>query len=248
MAWPTTPISTVNLDADSDSISAARADLKLAVDAINDLIDFGEPSGGGGGVTSIIAGTGISVNQSTGDVTITATGSGSGSIGRVAQSFATGTAGSGTTETISNSVLIPANTFAAGDVIEIYTQWNSGATTVAGNCVFSMWFNTSNSLTGAVGVNSFFGGSSQALHYRIRTSLDVIDAASNTRGFKGSPSANYVTNPFEASGFGTDNISPNPTTFSIDWTQNQYLILAGAVYNTSNGGSVTNVGYQIYKR
>ena len=41
MAWPTTPISTANLDAGSDSISAARADLYQTVVAVNDMISAG---------------------------------------------------------------------------------------------------------------------------------------------------------------------------------------------------------------
>ena len=41
MAWPSTTISTANLDQGSDSISAARADLYQAVVAVNDIINAG---------------------------------------------------------------------------------------------------------------------------------------------------------------------------------------------------------------
>ena len=41
MAWPTTPVSTVNVDASSDRISLARADIKDSFDKLNDIIDHG---------------------------------------------------------------------------------------------------------------------------------------------------------------------------------------------------------------
>ncbi|HLO39702.1 MAG TPA: hypothetical protein VK176_01665, partial [Phycisphaerales bacterium] len=37
-SWPSTPIDTTDMDAGSDSPASARTDLKLAVDAINDMI------------------------------------------------------------------------------------------------------------------------------------------------------------------------------------------------------------------
>lgn len=39
MTFPNTPISTVNIDADTDSVSSARADIQSAVQTVNSLID-----------------------------------------------------------------------------------------------------------------------------------------------------------------------------------------------------------------
>lgn len=248
MAWPSTPISTQHLDADSDSISSARADLKLTVDAVNDLINYGEPAGGSGGVTSVIAGTGISVSSATGDVTITATGGGGGSSGRVAGSLTNGTAVTGTTETISKSVLIPANTFVAGDVVEIYTQWNLVNTNGSYIVHYArQYFNTANSLTGAKKINTWFNdtGNTSTRHLRTRSSVDVVNATNNTRGWNGESGTNVIT-VHEATGFGHDGVSPGPVTYVINWTVDQYFIMTCT--NSSTAGSMTAVGYQIYKR
>ena len=51
-------------------------------DSVGDIVSI-SGSGGGGGVTSIIAGSGISVDQATGDVTVTATGGGGGAVDSV---------------------------------------------------------------------------------------------------------------------------------------------------------------------
>ena len=44
--WPSTTISTANLDAGSDRPSLARADLKQMADVVNELVNYGAPSGG----------------------------------------------------------------------------------------------------------------------------------------------------------------------------------------------------------
>lgn len=96
--WPSgTKASTDNLDAGTDKPSLARADIKQNVDNVNDIIDMfnitsptdgqilkyntsntrfelATDSTGSGGITSVVAGTGISVDQtSEGGVTITNT-------------------------------------------------------------------------------------------------------------------------------------------------------------------------------
>ena len=47
MAWPSANISLSNVDADSDSISSARADIYQAFTSLNDIIQAGPGSGGG---------------------------------------------------------------------------------------------------------------------------------------------------------------------------------------------------------
>lgn len=48
MSWPTTPISTTNLDSGTDSPAAARADLLAAVQAVNTMMTDQLPTGQGG--------------------------------------------------------------------------------------------------------------------------------------------------------------------------------------------------------
>jgi hypothetical protein len=57
---------------------AGGTDRRININASGALQIDSTPVGGGGGVTSIIAGSGISVDTSTGDVTVTATGGGGG--------------------------------------------------------------------------------------------------------------------------------------------------------------------------
>jgi hypothetical protein len=199
------------------------------------------------GVTSIVAGTGISVSGANGAVTITNTSSGGGGIERVAGSFATGTTASTTTEIVSLSVLIPANTFSTGDVVEIYHQYN---TTGGGNqneLQSNVYVNTSNAIGGS-NIDSDLIGDTASKHLRLRTSVDVIASNGNTRGFVGGGSASATNLVYEGTGFGQDGFSPSPSTYSINWTVNQYIIFG--VKRTSAGATDTGacVGYQIYRR
>ena len=43
MTWPTTPINTTNLDNGADEPRLARADIKNMADAVNAMIDYGDP-------------------------------------------------------------------------------------------------------------------------------------------------------------------------------------------------------------
>lgn len=200
------------------------------------------------GVTSLTAGTGISLTAGTGAITITNTATaGTGSVARIAGTFADGNTASSTTEIRSHSVLIPANTFEAGDVIEIYSQWNTTAGTSANQTTGTIWVNTTNAV-GGISVNSFILGTNAASHFRLRHSMDVISAASNTRGFVGSGSANTPDSVYEASGFGRDSFSPSPATFAINWTQNQYIVFGAKRNESDDTANLTCVGYQIYKR
>lgn len=200
------------------------------------------------GVTSLTAGTGISVSSANGAVTITNTStSGTGSVTRVANSFSTGTQATTTTEIKSLSVLIPANTFSAGDVVEIYSQWNTTAGGNDGETIGTIYINTSDAL-GGQSVNSIIMGTNATAHYRLRMSLDVIASSGNTRGFVGSGSATSTTLVYEGTGFGGDSFSPSPATYSINWTQNQYIVFAAKQVGAGDTADLTCVGYQIYKR
>lgn len=60
MAWPSANISLSNVDADSDSISSARADIYQAFTSLNDIIQVGPGSGGGGGFSGNLFGNTLS--------------------------------------------------------------------------------------------------------------------------------------------------------------------------------------------
>lgn len=86
------PTDSINALADVDTItSAPTTGQVLEWDGSN----WVPATPAAGGVTSIIAGTGISVDQATGDVTITATGGGGGGVGVATRTSDSGTASSG---------------------------------------------------------------------------------------------------------------------------------------------------------
>ena len=194
-------------------------------------------------VNSIAAGTGISVSGSTGNVTITNTIG----IGKVAYSYATGTYGSNV-EILSASVLIPANTFNNNDTIDIWAQWtsNSGLTYPR---TARIYVNTANSIPGAT-TNQVWGailGATPTCFYRTAVQLDVLNQPNNTRGFAYAGS-NSTLSYYNATGFGTNGVSPSPTVYVIDWGVNQYIIFTCQNSGTGTSDGLTNVGYQIYKR
>lgn len=61
--WPTTTISTSNLDAGSDRPSLARADIKSMADVVNELVNYGAPTG----ITIFIVGSSLSGASGTTD-------------------------------------------------------------------------------------------------------------------------------------------------------------------------------------
>ena len=92
--WPTTTISTTNLDSASDQPGLARADLKSMADVVNELVNYGTPTSGAtsafiwgqgfntstlstrlaGEVDAAIAAGLVTVNTSTDNWTFAATG------------------------------------------------------------------------------------------------------------------------------------------------------------------------------
>jgi hypothetical protein len=128
--------------------------------------------------------------------------------------------------TLINSLLIPANTFSSGDIVTIETC----VTKSAANNAFSFYFyvNTSATLVGAtlVATNTSVATATRAAQLYRRLTIDVAAGTGNatiavnsTFGVRDDISGTYTT------GF---------STLLIDWTVDQYLIVAGSVVNTSD--------------
>ena len=88
--------------------------------------------------------------------------------------LAIGTTGTNVTSTVANtitqSVLIPANTLAANNTLDIIARYTKTGTVGGGN--YRMYINTTNSLTGATLIASFYtiaGGASIPTHQNFRT-------------------------------------------------------------------------------
>ena len=129
----------------------------------------------------------------------------------VSKDITDSTALTGTTAiTLMKSVLIPANTFATGDVVKILSR--AIRNTATGSAVNYFYTNTANSLTGATligiqqGTFSFFG-MERSIYIKSNTISETI---------------NIVTSSGSEVGGGINGIS----NLNIDWTVNQYIIAA----------------------
>ena len=131
-----------------------------------------------------------------------------------------------TSITLIHSLLIPANTFSSGDIVTIETC----VTKSAANNAFSFYFyvNTSATLVGAtlVATNTSVATATRAAQLYRRLTIDVAAGTGNatiavnsTFGVRDDISGTYTT------GF---------STLSINWTVDQYLIVAGSVVSTSD--------------
>jgi hypothetical protein len=131
-----------------------------------------------------------------------------------------------TSITLIHSILIPANTFVADDVVTIETCISKSAT----NNTFSQYFyiNTSANLIGAIliATNTAVVAGTRASQLYRRLAINVPAGTGNA--------TIEINSTFSA----RDDISGAYTagfsTLSINWTVDQYLIVAGSVVNTSD--------------
>lgn len=147
----------------------------------------------------------------------------------VYRSTTDGTASNAALNTLSASQLVPANTFAVGDIIRVTARARKvGA---ASNLTIRLYANTSNSLTGATLLGTF---ASAGLMIPIQRHL-AIKSATNTEGHSATTSL-------------VSDISPSSvavTSSNIDWTQAQYIIFA--VQNGASADSSLISYYTIEK-
>lgn len=132
-----------------------------------------------------------------------------------------------TSTTLIHSILIPANTFVADDVVTIETCISKSAT----NNTFSQYFyiNTSANLTGAIliATNTGIGATTRAAQLYRRLAINVPAGTGNA-----TISVNSTFNVRDD--VGAANYTTGFSTLSINWTVDQYLIVAGSVVSTSD--------------
>jgi hypothetical protein len=141
----------------------------------------------------------------------------------IALSVTNGTAVTGTTnDTLSRSLLIPANTFTGNGMLEILAR--SFKTGSAGNQSLRAYTNTSASLTGATLIATFLAASSQVLPQGIRT----FRINSNT-----------LTGTFASTSGNSDYVAANgksSTTFNT--TVDNYIIFSIQLTNAADSSVV----------
>ena len=166
---------------------------------------------------------------------------------RITSSFAVGTYSTGTGEIISATATIPANTFVAGDVVEIVAEWLTNAGSVYQRYL-KAYINTTNAIPSAsLQVGGWIGSASQLDFSRTLTRLDVVATSGNTRGFYGGGSASAIAFN-NASGLGENSTGAGPLVFNIDWTTTQYVIFTCARVAGAGSEGAASAGYQIYRR
>jgi hypothetical protein len=164
---------------------------------------------------ALVSGTNIKTINSTsllgsGNITIASLG--------VYKSTTDGAASSGTANTFSQSVLVPANSVVAGSVLEFKLRGRK--TGAANTYTIRIYANSANNLTGAVLLGVYVGGQTGAFGQQmIRTGV-VKNATTNTEMM-----STAVTN------VATDYQNTTFSTIAVDWTTDKYII--GAVQNTN---------------
>jgi hypothetical protein len=134
----------------------------------------------------------------------------------------------GTTNQLVQSQLIPANTYAVGDIIRVL--FRTQKSTAVANATLRIYINTANNLTGANLIGTY---ASVNLFGQIERRLFI-------------KSATVTQSMLSTFGFQTDIGTTNGiTNTNIDWTQGQYIILA--IQQTTGTDTSLVSGYLIEK-
>ena len=152
----------------------------------------------------------------------------------IAKKTINSTALTGTTaEGILESIFIPANTYAVGDIMKIINAMNKTGT--AGNSLLRTRINTINSLTGSVIIST--GGTAAS---------NVLSGANPERHFN-IRSGNLIEGyPFTIGGvFENGNANVQRTSTTFDPTQDVYLLLTAQLGSASD--SIVNAQYLLEK-
>ena len=192
-----------------------------------------------GGVSSIIPGTGITVDQSTGNVTVSATGGGGGGIisqQGPATSYTQATAPG--CDFVFSVAQIPANTYTVGDVIELRSMNKISGSTGFVYQNFSISEGThSAGVAYIAGAQGLVGGetSATAASYYIQKTLHIISATETAVWIPGN-NAETQTGPI-----GGDPIE----VYNIDWTEPQTVWYGACIDNS--GATLQNFGLLVRK-
>lgn len=147
------------------------------------------------------------------------------------QTTTDGTAVTGTTSgTLTASVLIPANTVAVGDVIYVKTRIRKTGT--AGTVTTRMYINTSAAIGGSLIATSATAVAA-SLYFQYARTL-AVKSSTNTESMAGNLNVNADDNTSVTTAVSASN---------IDWTQNQYLVVA--LTNSATGDSSRSSFIQI---
>jgi hypothetical protein len=133
-----------------------------------------------------------------------------------------GAASSGTTNTFSQSVLVPGNSVVAGNILEFKLRGRK--TGAANTYTIRIYANSANNLTGAVLLGVYTGGQTGAFGQQMVRTGAVKNATTNTEMM-----STAVTN------VATDYQNTTFSTIAVDWTTDKYII--GAVQNTNGADS-----------
>lgn len=145
----------------------------------------------------------------------------------IAQSAADGTNITGTTnEVISQSLLIPANTFSSNGLLEIISRISKTGT--SGTSTVRMYRNTSNSLTGAALI---------ATLRNLQTASDIFGTFIRTFRIN----SNTLTGFNAATNLQTDVVNNSSTLQSITFTTNvdNYIIFSIQLASTSDSANIS---------
>ena len=133
--------------------------------------------------------------------------------------------GGSNVETILNSVFVPANTFSVGDLLTLeHTIRKSGT---AGITQWKLYYNTSNNLSGAIQIANR-GETSTFLYLPGMRRMAVRSTSNNTYVLNSSAS---IYTDFQGS-------TSAPSTLSLNWTVDSYIILTSLTQSTDTASCV----------
>jgi hypothetical protein len=151
------------------------------------------------------------------------------------QSVTDGTAITGTTtSTKTASILIPANTISTGDILYIKTRIRKTGT--AGTLTTRMYINTADAIGGSL-IGTSAAAAATTLMFQYSRTL-AVKSSTNTESMAGNLNVNADDNTAVTTAVSTSN---------IDWTINQYLVVAVQNGSTADTSRSSFIHVQINK-
>jgi hypothetical protein len=139
---------------------------------------------------------------------------------------------------IITSLLIPANTFAVGDILSIYAAFTVNySTSLARIIPYIAYLNTSNTTVGALSLIQASNPNGLAASYSFSYEFYLGIQSSTATVVRTLASQGSRTINIDEQMTATPTVGVYPQTRNIDWTVNQYLILADSGANS--GGTYT---------